>query len=163
MKPSLLHGHTRNGLKTPTYSSWQKMWWRCSNPKADRYYLYGAKGIRVCERWKDFASFLSDMGERPAGLTIERIDNKGNYDPSNCKWATQKEQTRNRSQNRWLSYEGKIMCLVDWAATLGITHRSLQKRLEKWPLDKALTLTPRKGVPLAVRLSATQPIVLEAK
>lgn len=83
--------------KTRTYKSWQSMKDRCLNPKATRYSEYGAKGITVCDRWLVFENFLADMGERPAGKTLDRKDNKKGYEPANCRWATYAQQTRNTS------------------------------------------------------------------
>ena len=88
---------THRMTKTRTYKSWQSMKDRCLNPKATRYPQYGAKGITVCKNWRDsFEQFLADMGERPAGRTLDRIDNAKGYEPSNCRWATYFEQTHNR-------------------------------------------------------------------
>ena len=80
---------------TRAYNSWKMMRARCGNPLAPNYAYYGGRGITVCERWEDFLNFFEDMGERPAGLSLERIDNDGNYEASNCRWATRNEQQRN--------------------------------------------------------------------
>ena len=93
------HGHCSSGI-SPTYNSWAAMHGRCKYPKTRSYEHYGGRGISVCERWGDFANFLEDMGERPVGTSLDRIDADGNYEPGNCRWATDAEQRANRRGTR---------------------------------------------------------------
>ena len=88
--------------KTPEFKCWDSMLQRCSNPNHESYFRYGGRGIKVCQRWSKFENFFTDMGKRPSGLTLERINNNGNYTPKNCKWATWKEQGQNK-RNLWVT------------------------------------------------------------
>lgn len=93
------HGHARKGRLSPTWCAWRDMRSRCHNPNVKQHKDWGGRGIAVCERWNEFANFLSDMGEKPAGMTLERRDVDKGYDPGNCCWATRKEQARNQRSN----------------------------------------------------------------
>lgn len=88
------HGHSMT--RSPTYRSWMSMRTRCNCPTQPKFMRYGGRGIRVCKRWDDFATFLADMGERPEGTSIDRINNDGDYEPENCRWATKAQQLKNR-------------------------------------------------------------------
>lgn len=137
------HGH---GGKNPsrTYRAWSNMRNRCLNPNNDHYHRYGGRGIKICTRWLRFINFLADMGECPNGLSLERVDNDGNYELENCKWATTKEQARNKSRVRLITFRGRTQMISEWARELGIADHSLSERLNRWPLEFALTL-PAQG------------------
>lgn len=138
------HGATVNHSTTPEYNTWCNMIRRCTDPRNQDYDNYGQRGITVCERWRSFADFYADMGEKPTRKhSLERVDNNKGYSPENCAWATQAQQTRNTRQNRWLTLNGRTMCLSDWAKELNLHPTSLNERLERWPIEKALT-TPSK-------------------
>jgi hypothetical protein len=124
----------------PSYRSWYSMIDRCTNPSKKGWENYGGRGIAVCERWRKFANFLSDMGDRPNGLSLDRIDNDKNYEPGNCRWATRGEQARNRRSNRLLTYKGETHVMKDWATILGIKYITLRYRLFVlgWTVEKAL-------------------------
>lgn len=106
----LKHGHGKAGkARSPTYNSWQAMIQRCSNPKTTGYKHWGGRGIKVCDRWRSFQNFLDDMGERPAGMSIDRRDNDGSYEPGNCRWATRGEQSANQIRRGRLSAPRRSM------------------------------------------------------
>lgn len=96
-----IHGY----YNTPTYHTWEGMKQRCLNPQATRYPAYGAVGVKVCDRWLEFSNFLEEMGQRPDNKTLDRIDPYGNYEPSNCRWATRKEQQNNQRRHKVLAGE----------------------------------------------------------
>ena len=140
------HGHAacRNG--SPTYRSWQQMRQRCDNPRASQFAKYGARGITVCDRWRDcFANFLADMGERPAGTTLDRWPNgRGNYEPGNCRWATPRQQSCNISTNVWLEIDGVRQTLPEWAYAAGLdVERVRQRLLRGWDAKRAVTKPAR--------------------
>ncbi len=132
--------------RTPTYMVWIDMKQRCYNPKNRAFPYYGGRGISVCKRWKcSFANFWLDMGNKPAGLTIERINNNGNYSPTNCKWATRREQVRNKRDSRFLSFNGKSQLRVDWARELGIMPSTIIHR-QSLGLPIELVLQPATNI-----------------
>lgn len=120
----------KNRDQTATYRTWTAMRDRCERRANARFNRYGGRGVKVCERWSDYANFLEDMGIRPPGKTLDRIDNNGDYAPGNCRWATQSEQQRNTSRSRVYEYQGKTMCLTDWAVELGISRNTIRSRID---------------------------------
>lgn len=127
----------RHGMAgSPTHKSWQKMRARCENPNDVGWRLYGARGIRVCDRWQSFENFLADMGRRPEGTSLERIDGTRDYEPSNCRWATPAEQTRNTTRNRFVTVRGVRLCLMDATIALGLHRGSITQRAN----DKGISL-----------------------
>lgn len=110
------HRKTHGYSNTPTYMSWCSMRRRCYSPTHVEYSRYGARGIVVCKRWKNsFQAFVDDMGERPKGMSIDRINCDGNYEPMNCRWATATEQARNQRRNVVLTITGVSKCVAEWA------------------------------------------------
>lgn len=123
--------------QTLTYKSWAMMKTRCLNPNYSQYKDYGGRGITVCKEWMTYCNFLADMGERPAGYTLERIDNNGNYEPCNCMWATVKEQRNNSRQNRYIEYNGETHTVAQWSEITGINRNTIIKRLNMgWSSSK---------------------------
>ncbi len=146
---NIKHGHTRRGKHHPLYGPYAKMIARCENPNDAKYHLYGAQGIKVCKRWRrSFAAFLGDMGKRPSGHSLERKDNLKGYCPSNCKWASAKEQAANRrcrSDSTFITYNNETLPLASWARKVGLKASIISKRLKiGWPVERAMT-TPSRG------------------
>lgn len=112
----------------PLYSVWQSMLERCRNPKIAGYARYGGRGIKVCDRWLVRENFVADMGPRPVGMSLDRIDNDGDYEPSNCRWATRQEQQRNQSCVRTVTIEGKTYKAVELAEKSGLKTDTIVKR-----------------------------------
>lgn len=127
--------------KTSTYTSWTAMHTRCSNKLSDNFSAYGGRGIKVCDGWSTFAGFLADMGERPKGTTLDRIDPNGNYEPSNCRWANKTTQDRNKRNTLYISHNGVTKSLQAWAEIIGIHPRTLRSRvfIQGWPIEKAIS------------------------
>jgi hypothetical protein len=143
---SSVETHTKHGMsKTPTYKCWCEMLYRCHNPNSDCYERYGGRGIGVNKRWLKFENFLSDMGERPPGKTLDRIDNNGDYSPDNCRWATPKEQSLNRRSNVKIEYQGETRSISEWAKITRLPRQTIEHRLKaNWTLQEILE-TPAYG------------------
>lgn len=138
----LLEMNTTHGQsRTAEYGIWVSMNSRCSNPNHESFVDYGGRGIGVCVRWRDdFEAFFADMGPRPSPAhTIDRRDNDGGYSIDNCRWATQREQSRNTSRNVWIEYQRERMVATDWAARYGLSAAVLLRRIARgWPIERAL-------------------------
>lgn len=131
-----LHGLRKNAA----YAVWCNMKTRCYNPNSTFYADYGGRGITVCQRWREsFTAFYADMGERPDGMTIERGDNDGAYEPGNCYWATRKAQSRNRRGRRYVSANGKTLSLAEWSDLNGVSIGTMWERLRLgWDAEKVV-------------------------
>lgn len=136
------HGHSLNYRRSPTYRTWQNMIQRCTNPNIGHYKNYGGRGITVCDEWRTFDNFLREMGERPEGTTLDRINNDGSYCKENCKWSNRHEQMANSRMAHLITFRGETLPTAVWARRLGISRASLRNRLKKWTLEKAL-ITPK--------------------
>lgn len=135
------HGETINGKASPEFMAWTSMHQRCGNPKTISYRDYGARGIKVCERWGSFESFLADMGKRPsAGHSIDRFpDNNGNYEPGNCRWATRVEQSNNRRSSKPLTINGETRTYAEWEHHAGLPPGRVFTRLKMgWKPEEVL-------------------------
>lgn len=145
------HGMTYH----PVYGVWERMWDRCTNPKTEQWHNYGGRGIKVCERWGKFENFYADMGASwKKGLSIDRIAVNGNYESSNCRWATSKEQGNNTRVNHRITLDGKTQTMSQWADEMGVKPRLIAVRLARgWNEEEAVrTPAMRHGEVRATKL-----------
>lgn len=119
---------------------------RCLNPKNVGYARYGGRGIKVCERWLNLSNFISDLHETYTGLTLDRINNNGDYEPANCRWATVEQQAQNRRTNVYIEYKGIRDVVPNWAKFFGIKKATLYQRIKGmgWDIERALTTPVEK-------------------
>jgi hypothetical protein len=128
------------------YNIWKSAKARCHTPTSKDYGRYGSRGISMCKEWRDsYEVFLRDIGPKPEGYTLDRIDNNGNYEPGNVKWASRKEQSHNRNNNNNIEYNGETHNLTEWARIIGIHRNTLEKRFKLgWSIEDTLSRRPRK-------------------
>lgn len=134
------HGQSRS----PLYRVWIAMVRRCHCPNDNGFQYYGGRGIEVCKEWRESVEqFFADMGPRPAGSSIDRINNDGHYEPGNCRWATTKEQSRNRRNNRFLTIRGRTLTIADWVSESGVDRGTVFFRLKRgWSAESAVFTPP---------------------
>ena len=145
-----LHGKANTGA----HRSWGKMMQRCGNPNDTHYANYGGRGITVCDRWLKFENFYADMGDRPVGMSIDRIDNNKGYSPENCRWATKSEQQNNTRNNRLITYNNETLNVSQWSVRMGWDASVLRTRLRRsWTIEEALT------TPVGQRRTSKQNVV----
>lgn len=142
--PAKSHGRSYD----PIYNVWQRMIARCYGTYCTSYPRYGGRGIKVCDRWRNsFEAFLADMGERPSGTELDRIDNDGDYEPSNCRWVTRSQNSRNRSSSRFLTMNGVTLTVIEWAERLGLKAQAIYTRLYRGKSDAEALATGSACVP----------------
>lgn len=115
----------------PLYSTWLSMKERCENASHKKWHRYGGRGIKVCERWQNFAFFVKDMHPKPDGTSLDRINNNGDYEPSNCRWATPVVQAQNTRRNVLIERDGVTLCISEWARRLGVSHATIKAWTKK--------------------------------
>ena len=140
-----VHGFGARKKRTAEYQIWMGIRSRVNNPNHKNSKEYKERGIAICPRWNSFENFISDMGNKPTPKhTIERINNAGNYDPENCRWATRSEQARNRRSNVMLTYKGETLCVIEWCERIGIEFCTLISRVSRgWTDERAITTPVR--------------------
>lgn len=139
-KASTTHGHTRDGKRSKTYRARISMIQRCTKKRHPAYSNYGGRGIKVCRRWlASFQNFLDDMGVAPKGFELDRINNDGNYKPSNCRWATRRQQATNKRSNHKVTINGETMCVAEWSRRSGVPAWAILRRLRRgWSVKVAV-------------------------
>lgn len=150
---SYKHGHTANKQESRTWTTWRGMIDRCYTKSSTSYKKYGAKGILVCDRWRSFINFLEDMGERPAGKTLDRINGNEGYSPENCRWATAMEQSNNQKSNVKLIIDCREMNVSQAMRYYGVYTKSgvYYSRIERgWPVDKVFSVPVKKSASVKV-------------
>ena len=135
-------GNLKHGLsETPEWYAWTALRARCGSGNNRAFASYGGRGVTVCDRWREsFENFLTDMGPRPVGCSLDRIDNDGPYSPENCRWADRTAQARNRRSNHVIEFNGRSQSLAAWAEEVGIRQETIRGRLKRgWSVEHALT------------------------
>lgn len=140
------HGHAKRGKRSSMYKIWRSMLERCTMPACKDYPNWGGRGITVCSEWREFETFLADMGVRPVGMTLDRRDNDKGYSKENCRWATSREQCNNKRNNHTLTYGGDTHTITEWARLTGLGKEVLRYRIASgWSVQDALTKPLIKG------------------
>ena len=158
LKKELLAARSSHNMsESSTYRTWRNMLQRCENEKNPHYKSYGARGIIVCDQWKIYANFLKDMGVRPKNTTLDRIDNDGNYELKNCRWATSKQQSRNHSRNLTFVINGEQKTLIDWCEQHQIKYKTAHARIRcGFSIEESLEITPNERLRTSARTAATR-------
>ena len=154
------HGETRAAERSVEYATWRRMLTRCYDTNSPDFKDYGGRGIFVCQRWRvNVEAFIADMGRRPSpSHSIDRIDTNGNYEKTNCRWATQKQQANNRRSSRRIEIGGVTRTMTEWAESAGMKVHTLKERLKRMPpaeaLSKPLRVWPNGGPDYTKRAKA---------
>lgn len=140
MATKVKHGHSSAAGRSPTYKSWHGMKQRATNPNVAAAKHYTGRGIDMDPRWSEFTNFLADMGERPKGTTLDRIDNNRGYWKDNCRWATHDEQHSNKRTNVFIEWQGRRQTIQQWSKETGICFATLRYRMDAgWPVERVLS------------------------
>lgn len=139
------HGYSRPDCRDPAYRRWESARARCRNPNNPDYQYYGERGILFSTAWDSFSVFLADMGHRPMGTSLDRIDTNGNYEPGNCRWANSFTQARNKRSNRRVQFQGSSLTIAELALNTGVPYQRLHERIVRrgWQVDRAVREEPR--------------------